>query len=771
MQGNNSSTTSNAKLSAYTEPLRTVLPVLALSAQSAQAPPRPGLSRRQPRRAEKDVFTKPPMRLVTEGVPEPVNEEEGPSGAPFPVEPLVPAVSLTREALLAHGGHADPLRRALAESMARSESHSLTVPAEVEEEAKSKAKAYMGHRDYGKTLMTWDADHEHLEDLEGDVPAESYYGTHSSMSRPRTPTLVRGELPKADASMDLDPTIMDKTLDVLTKFLSGDSGDPDVTALSEAIKARLGITSPLVKPEASPSPGVKTLAENLMGDRRTHKLPEVGSCPSPFHPRIRTVPATSLEETPGEDLNKLGLTSLAPLAKEPPPSGATGRKPIAQANITLDLPEFDPKNLPEWAEDFQEFLLLTGQANADVETKCSLIRKSCKKRYLQRQVKLAIKRCQTWGEVLQRLERMFPVYETDLSVRTAIEELPMLPEFPSAARISEFVCDLEYQFSRLNPGSFGPTEPHLWLVGKIPPKTWEDCRSNSERKRRTHTYEELVDLLVELALERENDTHMDHYLRKHLGRGSGGGNPGGNRNQDRNVNPSKGGGGKGGGGSGHPPKPAGALRTMQGEPGGKPLPPLFYCRPVDDKGGPCHAPDCDGRAGCLLQLKRQQKSRDGQVHQHQDHFRCTITCGYCGKRRHYEDECHIKKRHSEKLKKEEEEKRKSGKGNYNPSYNQDKNLGGRGRPFEKKDNGGRSSSAPTQTGNRNPGGTPTQSGNRNPGGNPNSKGEKRPPPTTPKTGDNKSKEGGETNAKKRRLAWMAKSLKMAGVDVKFPEEE
>ena len=27
----------------------------------------------------------------------------------------------------------------------------------------------------------------------------------------------------------------------------------------------------------------------------------------------------------------------------------------------------------------------------------------------------------------------FPVYETDLSVRTQIEELPMLPEFPSAA--------------------------------------------------------------------------------------------------------------------------------------------------------------------------------------------------------------------------------------------------------------------------------------------------------------------------------------------------
>ena len=28
----------------------------------------------------------------------------------------------------------------------------------------------------------------------------------------------------------------------------------------------------------------------------------------------------------------------------------------------------------------------------------------------------------------------------------------MLPEFPSAARVSEYVCELEYLFSRMNPG-------------------------------------------------------------------------------------------------------------------------------------------------------------------------------------------------------------------------------------------------------------------------------------------------------------------------------
>ena len=65
----------------------------------------------------------------------------------------------------------------------------------------------------------------------------------------------------------------------------------------------------------------------------------------------------------------------------------------------------------------------------------------------------------------------------------------------------------------------------------------------------------------------------------------------------------------------------------------------------------------------MLQLKRTQKTKDGQEVKHQDNFRCTITCGFCGKRRHYEDECHLNRRECEKLKKAERERRKTpGKG-------------------------------------------------------------------------------------------------------------
>ena len=41
---------------------------------------------------------------------------------------------------------------------------------------------------------------------------------------------------------------------------------------------------------------------------------------------------------------------------------------------------------------------------------------SCKKKFLQRQVKTAIRKSSDSGDFWKRLEQMYPVYETDLSV-------------------------------------------------------------------------------------------------------------------------------------------------------------------------------------------------------------------------------------------------------------------------------------------------------------------------------------------------------------------
>ena len=448
------------------------------------------------------------------------------------------------ETLAAHGEDSlQRLRRCVEASIAQSacrasSSTVLGVGPEEQEDLRTRMDQFMLHEEYHKSTV--EEDGEIPLDALGSPPQTEmgsflFSGPSTDMadtvSLPRRPRVHEHPRARHPDLPIMEPLrlehihgALDRTAELLAKLLSG-SENPDATALSEAVKAKLGITEPLAKPALlSPSPALSTLADDLKRSRVSRLLPKV-TCPSPFHPRARTVPIAELQDVPVTETEKRGLSALAPLAGvSPSPSGLTpggGKmgRPIAQANIQLELPEFDPKNLPEWAEEFAEFLLLTGQSHVDVANKCSLLKRSCKKKFLQQQVKQIVKTCSTWVEVLQRLKKTFPVYETDLSVRTQIEELPMLPEVPSAARISEYVCDLEYLFSRMNLGSYGATAPHLWLMTRIPQRTWDDCRATSERKGRTHSYDELVDMLIELALERENDCHMEKFLKKHLGRG------------------------------------------------------------------------------------------------------------------------------------------------------------------------------------------------------------------------------------------------------------
>ena len=161
-------------------------------------------------------------------------------------------------------------------------------------------------------------------------PPTDLADTLSLPRRPRGP-VWRPELPITSRSPEVCPAYvkdphlpeptygaLDRTAELLAKLLCG-SEDLDVTALSEAVKAKLGITEPLPKPAlASSSPGLSTLADDLKRSRVSTLLPK-DTCPSPFHPRSKTVPIAELQDVPMTETEKKGLTAPAPLAGVPPP--------------------------------------------------------------------------------------------------------------------------------------------------------------------------------------------------------------------------------------------------------------------------------------------------------------------------------------------------------------------------------------------------------------------------------------------------------------------
>ena len=186
-------------------------------------------------------------------------------------------------------------------------------------------------------------------------------------------------------------------------------------------------------------------------------------------------------------------------------------KAVAISKIVVNVPEFTGKDLSEFAESLRRFLRMNGQTHASGRVKRDLLLRCCKTKYLEKQVNQIVTKSAIFAEVLVALERQYPSYETDLSIRTEIQNMAMLLNNPKAARISELLADLDHWVGRLTPGSYGSDEMLFWLVAKISRDVWDEYQAIAERSARTLTYEDLSVLLLELALDRETDKLLNAY--------------------------------------------------------------------------------------------------------------------------------------------------------------------------------------------------------------------------------------------------------------------
>ena len=232
-------------------------------------------------------------------------------------------------------------------------------------------------------------------------------------------------------------------------------------------------------------------------------------------------------------------------------------------------------------------LRMTSQSHASGLVNRDPLLQCCKTKYTEKQVKKIVTKSATFADVLVALERQYPSYETDISIRTEIQNRAMLPDNPKAAPISELLANLDHWVGRLRPGSYSGDDLLFWLVAKIPRDLWDECRAMAERKARTLTYEDLSVLVLELALEKESDQHLNAYRR---GRGK-------SRNRGRGYQAPR-------PGQGTTPKKARYMSNVQD---------VFWCDARDEQGGLVHAQACDQLRCFVVQGKKQETSTGGKA--------------------------------------------------------------------------------------------------------------------------------------------------------------
>ena len=191
---------------------------------------------------------------------------------------------------------------------------------------------------------------------------------------------------------------------------------------------------------------------------------------SPFIPRTAQPPYSHVDNSTRAELDWLGLTALRamvdvepygpsdlggdPSDDEPPsmtsaspsedddhedpenPSGQKKKKKrktkcpegcrsqeakaIATSKVVVNLPEFTDKDLSDFGENFGRFLRMTSQTPAGGRVKCDLLLQCCETKYLEKQVKQIVTKSTTFADMLVALERQYPTYKTNLSIRAEI---------------------------------------------------------------------------------------------------------------------------------------------------------------------------------------------------------------------------------------------------------------------------------------------------------------------------------------------------------------
>ena len=251
-----------------------------------------------------------------------------------------------------------------------------------------------------------------------------------------------------------------------------------------------------------------------------HGSSDLGGDPFDDETASMTSASPSEDDSPEDPENPSGRKKRKKRkTKRPGGRRSQEAKAIATSKIVLNLPEFTGKDLSEFVENFGPFLRMTGQTHASGRLKCDLLLQCCKTKYLEKQVKQIVTKSATFADVLAALERQYPTYETNPSIRAEIQNLAVLPNNPKPSRVSELVADLDHWAGRLTPGSYSSDDLLFWLVAKLPQELWDECCSTAERKARALHYEDLCVLLLELALEKESDQHLNAY---HPGGGGSG---------------------------------------------------------------------------------------------------------------------------------------------------------------------------------------------------------------------------------------------------------
>ena len=143
--------------------------------------------------------------------------------------------------------------------------------------------------------------------------------------------------------------------------------------------------------------------------------------------------------------------------------------------------------------------MLTGKAKAKDRVKANLIVQGIKHPELQKRVSKLLKTATSFEDFLEKLQDLYPMLETDLSILGEISKVSHLPYDPKPEQVVKLLETVERLFDKSNPGVMPEERKLMELSLKINDKLVVEWTKDNNLFALMHSYGSLKDLMKERA--------------------------------------------------------------------------------------------------------------------------------------------------------------------------------------------------------------------------------------------------------------------------------
>ena len=135
-----------------------------------------------------------------------------------------------------------------------------------------------------------------------------------------------------------------------------------------------------------------------------------------------------------------------------------------ESSMKMKIPAFEGKDVERFLVTFARYLLLTGKHQCKHKVKAALLIEGIKKPDVKLREENCLKKAKSLEDFFDRLQRLYPEMETNLSLRGELVKIGHLPADLKPAQIQNLLNEVDKVFEKFTPNALS-NQQKLFAAG------------------------------------------------------------------------------------------------------------------------------------------------------------------------------------------------------------------------------------------------------------------------------------------------------------------